>query len=398
MLTTNTSELVKAHVASIGLPRVAEMIGVNLSKTNKRMAHCPNKAGHKNGDRNASLSFIPNGEGFKCFGCGARGDVFNLYMLRHGCDFKTAVSELAGLFGIDAVSSKPSRRRKQSPQKPPAYKPRMNEQDVSISTEVLRLNDALWSLVKKASNTLEMSTWLDSRCLNRDIVRELGWRSLFNNREKVFDILNSFSIEVLEEAGYLKEDKWWSPLRSLKQDTKDRFCLIPVFWPGYDAPITYRHRSYEGGKYKSLCTYGSQTPPMGLSLPKENAILHGASRHRIVIVVEGEPDWATLSQEFGPQAGIVCLTNVSSGWPEIITPHLDAAELVLVMTHDAHGRTVYNGLYASYKAQHGIKRADKVLKAAFVSEGNDLNDRAKRGELDANLSKISELIESVITS
>jgi putative DNA primase/helicase len=38
---------------------------------------------------------------FRCFGCGAKGDVFNFFMRRHGCDFKAALHELARLAGLD---------------------------------------------------------------------------------------------------------------------------------------------------------------------------------------------------------------------------------------------------------------------------------------------------------
>lgn len=38
---------------------------------------------------------------FKCFGCQARGDVFDFYRAKHGCDFKEALEELARIAGLN---------------------------------------------------------------------------------------------------------------------------------------------------------------------------------------------------------------------------------------------------------------------------------------------------------
>ena len=274
----------------------------------------------------------------------------------------------------------------------------MNTKGLKPDLDSLRLHGQIWSIVKNASVTPQFADWIASRSLSLPIVRELGWRSWFNSRDQILDTLKSAPRELVEKAGYLRDGKLWNPLKRLAEDTSDTCCFIPAFHPEHKGPTSFRYRAYSGGKYKSMNLYGQMTPPMGLSLPDGGGILEGASGHQVVLVVEGEPDWASLSHVFGPQAGVVCLTNVASGWPEAVTSHLSAAKLIVMMTHDKHGEDVYTGLITSYSKQYGKERAEQVLRSAYVSEGDDLNDQAKRGDLDANLSKVSELITRVIQS
>ena len=54
--------------------------------------HCFNKDHHKNGDANPSLVIYK--EFFKCFGCGIKGDLFELLKLRLNFDFKESLEYL----------------------------------------------------------------------------------------------------------------------------------------------------------------------------------------------------------------------------------------------------------------------------------------------------------------
>ncbi len=51
-------------------------------------------------DRTPSFRVYPDSKRFKCFGCGARGDVFEFLRRFDGKDFRTAVQELAAAAGI----------------------------------------------------------------------------------------------------------------------------------------------------------------------------------------------------------------------------------------------------------------------------------------------------------
>jgi DNA primase len=52
-------------------------------------------------DTNPSFSVNLKTGLFKCFGCGAQGDVFAFYQKRHGCDFKEALASLSKFAGVE---------------------------------------------------------------------------------------------------------------------------------------------------------------------------------------------------------------------------------------------------------------------------------------------------------
>ena len=80
-----------------------EVIGrrVELKKTgNSFAASCPFHA-----DRTPSFRVFPDSKRFKCFGCGARGDVFEFLRRFEGKDFRTVVRELAAEAGVAIAGS-----------------------------------------------------------------------------------------------------------------------------------------------------------------------------------------------------------------------------------------------------------------------------------------------------
>ncbi len=65
-------------------------------------ATCPFHA-----DRTPSFRVYPDSKRFKCFGCGARGDVFEFLRRFEGKDFRTVVQELAAEVGVAVSESGP---------------------------------------------------------------------------------------------------------------------------------------------------------------------------------------------------------------------------------------------------------------------------------------------------
>ncbi len=51
-------------------------------------------------DHNPSLYLTPDGQAYRCFGCGARGDAFTWLMARRGWPFRKALTYLADLTGV----------------------------------------------------------------------------------------------------------------------------------------------------------------------------------------------------------------------------------------------------------------------------------------------------------
>jgi hypothetical protein len=59
-------------------------------------------------EKNPSLSINVNSGFYKCHACDAEGDVFGFYQRRFGCDFKTAIKELAVLAGVNGNGVTPN--------------------------------------------------------------------------------------------------------------------------------------------------------------------------------------------------------------------------------------------------------------------------------------------------
>ena len=74
---------------------------------------CPNAAAHKNGDKNPSAHLYENdGTGkpqVKCFACGGKWDIFQLWQLDNGGSFKDAKAGLCSRFGLSDKPSAPGR-------------------------------------------------------------------------------------------------------------------------------------------------------------------------------------------------------------------------------------------------------------------------------------------------
>ena len=73
---------------------------------------CPSPE-HKNGsERTGSLYIAGEDNNFYCFGCGASNNVIDFYILRTGCDFSTAISEMSELVDPEKISGVSFTRKK----------------------------------------------------------------------------------------------------------------------------------------------------------------------------------------------------------------------------------------------------------------------------------------------
>lgn len=77
--------------------------GIKMNGKTQVMTICPF---HQ--DKIASLSINLSKGSFRCFGCGARGDIFDFYMKKYGVDFPQALKDLAAVAGVEEVSNNPS--------------------------------------------------------------------------------------------------------------------------------------------------------------------------------------------------------------------------------------------------------------------------------------------------
>lgn len=73
---------------------------------------CPSSE-HKSGlERTGSLYIAGEDNNFYCFGCGASNNVIDFYILRTGCDFSTAISEMSEFVDPEKISGVSFARKK----------------------------------------------------------------------------------------------------------------------------------------------------------------------------------------------------------------------------------------------------------------------------------------------
>jgi len=73
---------------------------------------CPS-SDHKSGlERTGSLYIAGEDNNFYCFGCGASNNVIDFYILRTGCDFSTAISEMSEFVDPEKITGVSIVRRK----------------------------------------------------------------------------------------------------------------------------------------------------------------------------------------------------------------------------------------------------------------------------------------------
>lgn len=81
-----------------------ELVGLKNGRGDEATALCPF---HE--ETNPSFSVNLKSGLYNCFGCGAKGNIFNFYQNRHDCDFKAALHELARIAGIEPKAKAPKR-------------------------------------------------------------------------------------------------------------------------------------------------------------------------------------------------------------------------------------------------------------------------------------------------
>jgi len=427
-LADDTIEQIKARLSCID---VAQHLGVRLSarpgKADQRQAHCWNTAGHKNGDRNPSLSLWR--EGWKCHGCGEKGDVLKLWERVRRVDFKTALDELASLAGVERAGSKGTWRPRIVP--PPAAPQTQHRAVDVISVPAVRaeIGARLWRIVEPLELTPGARRWLTARDIRPEAAHALGCRDWHPAADEVRAVLASYNSEDRVLAGFSSNlddtrtpdqqvDDWWherpSPARSiawkpllkaLGADEARHGLMVPEWHLEHpDGPVSWRLRPYQPwGKRKTEAQPGSALRhlPLGLDLLAQCAAHDedsGGQEPFVVVVCEGETDWlATFdaSQRLldrapgAPYVVPIGYCAMSSPWPDSIpylTELLTRARRVVVGFDEGHGEEP-NGLKRARDIRNSIaraagrERAKELLKVRLTREGRDLADMHRAGEL-----------------
>ncbi len=160
-------------------------------------------------EKNPSFFVSPERQIFKCFGCGAVGDVITFYMKIENLEFKQAIRQLAEKLGIE-ISSKETL-----------------EKDTQLIKKLLELNKIALNYYKKNLKEIkEVQDYLLKRGLKNDTIDyfDLGYAKEGSHlRDYCFNL--GYSLEDLEKVGLInekKEDKFQSRIMFPLIDTSTK--------------------------------------------------------------------------------------------------------------------------------------------------------------------------------
>lgn len=361
---------------------IVDVIGarVRLKKSGNGMKGlCPFHA-----EKTPSFTVNPAKGLWHCFGCGAGGDAIEFLMRLDGISFKKAVEALGG--EID------TRREDAFVPVAPAVDPRP-------------LLSALWEMVSGASWSAEVADYLSSRSIEPDAAWVVGcrdWSRAALSRwgeplgfEKIGKLIRSYPAEVQEAAGLAQGDKLWSPLWR-----RELGVAVPVWRLGEAYPWRWRWRTIapREGAPKSLSCYsnGAAVDFLGAGLPvrlglggvvADDCYDVRAPGGSTLVLCEGEPDWLSAVQALDGAARAMAVCGGPrkwrDGWPTLYALRAHGVEHILVCVHE--------GLAVDGQVGHGMALAEDIavravdvgitVRAALPSEGYDLNDMHRDGQL-----------------
>lgn len=317
---------------------------------------CPFHEDHK-----PSMYVSPEKQIFKCFACGAGGDVIKFIQLRENLDFRGAVSRLAERAGIELENFS----RKSSPQAPGEFEP----------SDIARVND--WAMrVWQANLTAdEQGKTARGYINNRGISDESMWNFKLGLAEDGFDgLLNKARAKkipdkLLLDAGLAGQNE--------AGRVYDRFRNRLIF-PILD--VTGRVIAF-GGRTLGDDPAKYLNSPATILFDKSNS-LYGLdqARHEIVrtgtaVVVEGYTD-VIMCHQFGVQNVVATLgTSFTGGHARILRRY--ARQIVLIFDSDIAGNEAAN------RAMDVCLSEGIDIRLSFVPSGKDPCDFLLESGADA---------------
>lgn len=304
-------------------------------------------------DNRPSMYVSPAKQIFKCFACGAGGDVFKFVQMRENLSFPEAIERLAARAGIEV---KPIRRSR------PAGNGQSEEMEVpaKLLARANAWSQKLWQQNLNDEHKGQIArSYVQERQINGDSVEQWGlgfalegWEFLINAARKAGiadNLLVHGGLAVSRESGGIY-DKFRNRL------------MFPI------CDVTGRVIGF-GGRTLGDDPAKYMNSPATVLFDKSNS-LYGLdkARHQIVstgtaVVVEGYTD-VIMCHQFGCKNVVAALgTSFTPGHARIL--HRYAKRIVLVFDSDVAGEEAANRALE-------VCLVEKVdIKIAFVSEGKD---------------------------
>jgi DNA primase len=325
-----------------------EVIGrrVELKKTGTSFsASCPFHA-----DRTPSFRVFPDSKRFKCFGCNARGDVFEFLRRFEGKGFPDAVRELAVEVGVRIAPDSGASGSV------PAVQGAGHGLDKACEAAMVHWTERLWG-----DEGTTARRYLTGRGIQEATARKfrLGFAlRAWHDLEQAL-IARGFTEEMLVGAGLLRRSE------NADRPTHDRFrgrIVFPLF-QGDRRVVGFAGRTLAGGEGTNEPKY-LNNPETAIfrkghvlfGLPEAQA---GIRASRRTVVVEGYLD-AIVAHQAGLHEVVACGGTVITDQQVALLQRAGCEEILLLFDADAAG------LAAPFAAAQTLLRAGITARVARI--------------------------------
>lgn len=304
---------------------------------------CPLCGSGTGKSRTGAFSVYVSKKSYKCFSCGAGGDIIDLYKALNGItEEKEAVKELCAMYGVEypgEVNRETNREKteKRTP-KPTPIKETEQEPETDFS-----------DFLKEAAEHIQETDYWKSRGLSEGIVKKFG-------------------------LGYVKD---WKHPKAPNAPTSPRL-IIPISAYSYTARDTRGDLTEEQAQYKKQKVKGKEGA---------NWIYYRKAltlSEQPIFVVEGEIDALSIMEVGGIACGLGSIANIKQFLKEA-EERKPRQPLIICLDNDAPGQKAQEELAEGLKAL-GIPFYKRDINGAY----KDANER-----LTADREGLTKTIEEI---
>ena len=308
-------------------------------------------------EKTPSFSIKPDGQFYKCFGCGEGGNVFDFVMKMENVDFRTAVEILAKNAGLEMpTDTENEEARKLKHARDRAY------QVLKATTEFYHNN-----LLKNQNS--EQAKYLKNRQINNDMIEkfQIGV-SLDYDSLPVYLSKLGFKPKEMIDAGVARENEYHR-----LYDFYGKRVIFPIF-NGFGDVVAYSGRSVEQTpdhtKYKNTpqtIVFNKSEILFGYNFVRELKKEHMLDT---IVIVEGHIDVISCHQE-GITNTIGCMgTALTTYHAKKIKQLVD--NVILCLDGDNAGTM------ATYKAIDVLKQSGLNVRVVRLREAKDPDEFLKK--------------------
>lgn len=334
-------------IKQIPILDVATQLGIQI-RGKKAMCF----GGH---DKNTpSLSFVPNKNIWKCFGCGKGGDTINLVEEVLGCDFRTTLDWFTAKYNVEAKKHENSVRRKA-----------FSRDAVPLSAS--RLSSSPSHEQRQFSSDPELYSWLMGECgevkhpsgteyleshgISKDVAKRFGVRELCKPRLVFRKLIERWGAKRTFSSGLA-----WG-----ETGTPER-----LIWTSYAILFPFSLHSdigyIQGRRFTGEPKYLN---PRGISKPLYNIDrLSSLSAGAVVHICEGVPDALALETQGLAAVAVLGATSFRKEWVKLFM----RLDVVLMPDGDRGGET-FSRTISGLFLDHG-----KTVTAVQLPPGMDVAD------------------------